>query len=106
MGLGDAYFGFLAEAEPGVSHELAFAVGEGFLGVDGGSHAGTEELVDVSGKEGKTDTYLVGVFGDVEVLICDGGRKCGQSLEDVEWVWKCVLSQCCNCQNIEFATRE
>ena len=35
----DAYFGLLAEAEPGESHELAFAVGE--VVVDDGSHAGT-----------------------------------------------------------------
>ena len=41
VGLGDAYFGFLAEAEPGESHELALAVGEGVLGIDDGSHAGT-----------------------------------------------------------------
>ena len=40
--VGVAYFGFLAEAEPGVSHELALAVGEGVLGVDGGSHARRE----------------------------------------------------------------
>lgn len=39
--VGDAYFGFLAEAEPGVSHELALAVGEGVLRVDNGCHAGT-----------------------------------------------------------------
>lgn len=37
----DAYFGFLAEAEPCVSHELALAVGEGVLGIDDGCHAGT-----------------------------------------------------------------
>lgn len=39
--LSDAYFGFLAEAEPGESHELALAVGEGVLGVVDGCHAGT-----------------------------------------------------------------
>lgn len=38
--LGDAYLGFLAEAEPGESHELALAVGEGVLGTDDGCHAG------------------------------------------------------------------
>jgi hypothetical protein len=34
------YLWLLAEAEPGEGHELAFAVGEGVFGVDGGSHAG------------------------------------------------------------------
>lgn len=41
VGLGDAHFGFLAEAEPGESHELALAVGEGVLGIDRGCHSGT-----------------------------------------------------------------
>jgi hypothetical protein len=41
------YLWLLAEAEPGESHELAFAVGEGVLGVDGWSHAGVR-LVAVS----------------------------------------------------------
>jgi hypothetical protein len=35
-----AYFRLLAEAQPGQSHELALAVGEGVLRVDDGSHAG------------------------------------------------------------------
>ena len=39
--MGDAYFRLFAEAEPGESHELALAVGEGVLGIDDGSHAGT-----------------------------------------------------------------
>lgn len=34
------YLWFFAEAEPGESHELALAVGQGILGVDDGSHAG------------------------------------------------------------------
>jgi hypothetical protein len=38
--MGGAYFGFLAEAEPGESHKLALAVGELVLGVEGGAHAG------------------------------------------------------------------
>ena len=58
---GDTYFGFLAEAEPGESHELALAVGELVLGIDGGGHAG-RGLVDVSGRSRREDTYLTGLF--------------------------------------------
>jgi hypothetical protein len=39
VNVGDVYLGFLAEAEPGESHELALAIGEGVLGIDDGSHA-------------------------------------------------------------------
>lgn len=34
------YLWLFAEAQPGESHELSFAVGEGVLGVGEGSHAG------------------------------------------------------------------
>ena len=37
--MGDAYFWFLAEAQPGESHELTLTIGEGVLGIDNGSHA-------------------------------------------------------------------
>jgi hypothetical protein len=54
--LGDTYFGFLAEAEPGESHELALAVGEGVLGVDNRSHAGMGQLAGLEERDGRTHT--------------------------------------------------
>ena len=39
--VGDAYLWLFAEAEPGESHELALAIGEGVLGIDDGCHSGT-----------------------------------------------------------------
>lgn len=49
--MSNAYFGFLAEAEPGESHELALAVGESVLGVEGGSHAGKGQLMCPGARE-------------------------------------------------------
>jgi hypothetical protein len=46
-GLERYYLWLFAEAEPGESHELSLAVGEGVLGIDGASHAGVR-LVGVS----------------------------------------------------------
>lgn len=38
--------------------------------------------------------------------MCEGRRRCSQSLEDVEWVRECVLSQCFDCQNVECAAEK
>lgn len=78
----DAYFGFLAEAEPGESHELALAVGEGVLGVDYWSHAGTSQLP--CWEKGETASYLTG-----ESLGC----------RDVNpWEWEKMLTKSRRCE--------
>ena len=40
VGLGDAYFGFLAEAEPGEGHELLLTLGEFVFGIHAGGMLG------------------------------------------------------------------
>lgn len=57
-------------------------------------------------RKGRNGNILDGKFWVVGMLMCVGGRRCGQGLEDVEWMWKCVLSQCFGRQNVEFAAKE
>lgn len=102
--MGDAYFGFLAEAEPGESHELALAVGELVLGVDSGSHAG-RGLVDASGRGRQADAYLTGV---VWMSGCQWVRV-GEDVDKVLKMWSgcgSALSQCFDCHNVECAARK
>lgn len=67
--MGGAYFGLLAEAEPGESHELALTVGQGVLGIDDGCHAGTDQSMC---REGRYGNILDGKFLECRADNVDG----------------------------------
>ena len=67
------YLWFLGEAEPGESHELFLALGEGVLGVGVGGHAGGEVSCEAT-KSGKRRVELTCL------LLCGCGVEC-----ELEW---------------------